>query len=293
MAATGIAEVQDQVQKFWSPMFMSELREKLMLGALVNRDYQGSIGKEGDEVTVSQINAPEGSMKTIGVDEDSFESEQLSVTEVKIKADKRAVAAFEFKDIVKIQSQLGSKDSELRQSLVFSVLRQINDYLYSLVNPLSPTHVLSGVTDFNASQLLIVRKLAAQAKWAEEKGWWLLQDPSYYNDILNAQTLTSSDYVGDEKVVVGGKVANKRFGFNILEDNSRGILKLSPASTGADVGLAFHPDFMHLVMQTEPTFEISKLHANKKFGFLMSVDLILGAKLGIDGDKKHIKIYNT
>ena len=86
---------------------------------------------------------------------------------------------------------------------------------------------------------------------------------------MNAQTLTSQDYVGGELPVIGGQIVNKRFGFNLLEDNSR----------GTDKGLFFHPDFMHLVMQMEPRSKISDLHSQKKFGYLLSVDILFGANL--------------
>jgi hypothetical protein len=105
-----------------------------------------------------------------------------------------------------------------------------------------------------------------------------LLDPSYYSDILNAQTLTSSDYVGDEAPVIGGQVVKQRYGFNLLEDNSM----------GTDKGLFFHPDFLHLVMQQEPRFKVSDLHPNKKFGYVISVDIVFGAALGINGNLKHI-----
>jgi hypothetical protein len=45
------------------------------------------------------------------------------------------------------------------------------------------------------------------------------------------------------------------------------------------------------VMQTEPTFKISDLHSQKKRGYLISVDLVFGAGLGVEGSVKHI--YNT
>lgn len=276
------ADIQSMVVEAWSDIFMQELREKLLLGGLVNKDYSGQINQLGDSVKVSQINAPDGQLKTIGVDADSFDTEALSQTQVEVKADKRAVAAYEFEDTVMLMTQLGAKDSEIRNSLLFAVSKQINDYLYTLVNPstATPDHLLTGVTDMNASQIAAIRKLAAQAKWGKDKGWWLLVDPSYYSDILNAQTLTSQDYVGGELPIVGGQVVNKRFGFNILEDDSR----------AEDFGLAFHPDFMHMVMKTQPQFKVSDLHSNKKFGFVLSVDMIFGAKLGINGNVKHIKI---
>jgi len=280
MSLTTLAAVNEQVQKFWAPMFMKELRESLLLGALVNKDYQGDIKQLGDTVYVSQINAPTGELRTAGVDADSFNSQTLSTTRVAVQANKRAVAAFEIEQLVDLQSQLGAEQSEIRDSLRFAVGQQVNNYLFSLVSPstASPDHLLNSVTDMNASQLSAIRLLAAQAKWLKDKGWYALLDPSYYSDVLNAQTLTSSDYVGAETAVVGGQVVNKRFGFNILEDNSM----------GTDKGLFFHPDFMHLVMQTEVQFKVSDMHSQKKFGYVISADVVFGAALGIDGAKKHI-----
>jgi hypothetical protein len=131
-----------------------------------------------------------------------------------------------------------------------------------------------------ASNLSAVRTLAAKAKWLQKPGWYGLLNPDYYGNLLDAQTLVSKDYVGDEAPVVGGQIANKRYGFNLFEDNSRNSAK----------GLFFHPDFLHLVMQKQPTFKVSDLHANNKFGYLVSVDMIFGAGLGIDGNKKHIYV---
>ena len=119
----------------------------------------------------------------------------------------------------------------------------------------------------------------------------MLLDPAYYSDNLNAQTLTSSDFVPDAPVV-SGQIARQRYGFNILEDNSAGIGTLAASGT-EDVCLAFHPDFMLLVMQKEPTFKVSDLHSNKQFGFVISVDMVFGAKLGIDGAKKHITVVGS
>lgn len=285
MSATTLAAVQDQIQKFWSPLFTQELREQLLLGGLVNKDYQGQIAQMGDTVRVSQINAPKGQLRTIGVDADNFETDSLVTLSIPIVANKRAVAGYKFADLVQLQSQIGSKDSEIRQSLVFAAEKQINDYLYSLVAPSAsaPAHKLTGVTAFNAAELLSVRKLAAKAKWLKNKGWWVLADPSYYNDFLGAVTLTSRDYVGQtETPVVGGQLATQRFGFNILEDNSR----------ADQTAIAFHPDFLHLVTQQAARFKISDLHSNSEFAYQITVDIIFGAAQGIGGDTKVISLKN-
>lgn len=282
MAVTGLAEVTDQIQKYWSPIFTKELRESLLLGSLVNKTYQGAIARQGDTVRVSQIAAPSGQLLTVGVDADSFSSEAISTSYVDIKADKRAVAAYEFQDLVELQSQISQQNPEVMEALRFAIAKQVNDYLYTLVAPSSsaPDHTITGVSDFNASQLASARTLAAQAKWRQEPGWYCLLDPVYYSDILNATTLTSSDYGAADAPVISGQMALKRFGWNILEDNSR----------STDTALLFHPDFMHMVMQQEVQVKLSDLHSQKRFGVLMSVDMVFGAKLGIDGDNKHITV---
>lgn len=291
MPVTGINEVQANVQEFWSELFMQELREDLLLGAFLNKDYDGEIKQKGDTVKVSQINAAAGTNKTAGTDADTFETELLSTTQISIEADKRAVGAYEFDDLSQIQSQIGNKDSEIRASLLFAVQKQINNYLYSLVAPIvaAPDHVLTGVTDFNASQLSIVRNKASKAKWMKNKPWWLLADPDFYGNMTDDATLMSSDYGATDAPMISGQISLKRKGFNILEDNSDGILTLG-VDAAENKAIAFHPDFMHLVMQTVPTFQVSSQHANKRFGFIISADVVYGAKQGIDGDKKVITI---
>jgi hypothetical protein len=291
---TKVSDLNEQVQKFWSPLFTKELKEATLLPSLVNKEYQGSISRGGDTVYVSQISRPSAQIRNIGVDSDSFDSEKVVTTRIGIQANKRLVSAFEVEDLVDLQTQIESGSPEIRRVLLEAIELKLNEYVYSFVAPSAsaPDHILSGVANFDASQLLSVRALASQAKWMKEKGFWLLLDPSYMNDVLGAQTLTSKDFIDGEAPVIGGQIANKRFGFNILEDNSAGMRQISPTNASSDLGLAFHPDFMHLVMG-EPRFKISDQHAGKKFGYVISVDMWVGGALGIDGNVKHISIYNS
>jgi hypothetical protein len=286
MSTTDIGVVANQIQKFWAPIFTKELREQTLLPGLVSKDYQGEIKQQGDTVYVSQINAPTGSLKTIGTDPSTFDSEQLSTTRISIAANKRAVAAFEFDDLSQLQSQIGAQDSEIRNALKFAVEKQLNDYLYSLVAPGSGLALTSKST-MDAAQIIAIRTLAAQKKWDNLKPWYLLVDPGYNSDILSAATLTSRDYVDGDTPVVAGQVATKRFNFNILEDNSR---PGNSHTAGQKFGLAFHPDFLCLCMQQEVRFKLSDLHSQKKFGYVLSVDMIFGAGLGVSGASKHISV---
>jgi hypothetical protein len=283
MSTTHLSDVENQINETWAPIFAKELREATLLAGLVNKDYQGVISSAGgDTVRVSQINAPTGENRTVGVDADQFTSQKMTTSQVAVTADRRAVASFTVADLVYLQSQIGQKDSEVREALMSSLREVINDYLYSLVSPSTsaPDHTTTGVTDFQSSHLAAVRVLASQAKWDKLKPWYGLLDPQYYGDALDDSVLAHGDYNGGEPTIIQGQIALPRYGFNLLEDNSR----------SADQGLFFHPDFMYLVMQTQPTFKISDLHVVNQFGFKISVDCVYGAKLGIDGNKKHITV---
>jgi len=296
MSMTLATELENQAQKFWAPIFKDELMEATLLPSLVNKDYQGTITRGGDTAYVSMINRPTAERKTKGAGADSFSSQKLTTERVGIVADQRITASFELEDLVDLQTQLGSADgqSKIRRVLEESIAIELNNYLYSKVAPSAsaPDHILSGVTTMDATQLIAIRQLAAKAKWMQEGGWFMLADPEYYGSLLSQQTLVSGDYVGDDRPVIGGQIANRRFGFNILEDNSNGLLSLSPASAGGKCALAFHPDFLYLVMG-DAQFKVSSLHSNKQHGYLVSVDMWCGAALGIEGNVKHIQIYNT
>ncbi len=291
---TRMSDIADQVKKYWGPIGINKLKQDTLLPSLVSKDYEGTLQNEGDTVYVSEVNVPTATTKTTGEGEDSFESTKVSTTRVEIKANKTITAAYELQSLTQIESQIKLENSAIRESLMQSLEIALNEYLYSLVAPSTsaPDHSVNGVSDFNATALLNVRKLASAARWAKDGNWFGLLDPSYYNDMLNAQTMTSGDYVGDQPVI-NGQMATKRFGFNLLEDNSDAILKLSPALAGADVGLFFHKDFMHLVMPQSITFKLSDLHANKQHGYLLSAHIVCGAALGCNGSKKHIVNYNT
>lgn len=279
MAQTTLTEVADQIQKYWSPVFTKRLRESLLLGGLVNKDYVGAIKEQGDTVRVSSVVDMTGQLLTVGTNADAFTPEALSTQYVDIKVDKRAVASVEFTSTAQLQSQLSQNNPAVMDALMFAMNKQINTHLYSLVSPsvAAPDHVLNSVTDMNASQLAAIRLLSAQAKWPDSPKYALV-DPSYCNDLLAATTLVSGDYGANDAPLIGGKLGLNRFGFTIFEDTSKAV----------DTGLFFTPDFMHMVMQSEVQVKVSDLHSNYKFATVLSVDVLFGGKLGIQGAVKHI-----
>lgn len=279
---TNLAQVNDQIQKYWAPVFTQELREQLLLGALVNKSYQGDLKQGGDTVYVSQLAAVTGELKDVGVDADTFGSEQMSLSRIAIVADKRAVASYKVADLVAIQSQLDQGKPEILESLRFAVSKKMNDHLYSLVSPSAsaPDHIVNSVTTFDLSTLQTVHKLANEAKWPMDGQWYGLLSPKYYADLLGVTSATSNDFGASDAAVISGQIALKRFGFSIVGDNSR----------SGSQALFLHPSFMHMVMQSEVQLKVSDLHSQNQFGYVISADVIFGAKQAVDGNIRCIKV---
>lgn len=277
MSMTGLAEVADQIQKFWSPIFVPELRQSNPLIELVSKQYEGAIQKGGDTVRVSQIVKVPATRKTIGAaGYNSFDSNTLQTRYVDVKADQIITAAVEISTLAELQSQIGAQQSTIREALMAGVRENINTFLYGKVAPAAAHEVIA--SDINKATLIDLRTLASKAKLPTGNRFGLIS-PEYWATLLNDNTLTSADYV-DDKPVVGGQAGLNRMGFQMFEDDSR----------DGKTALFFNPDFLHFVMQMQPEFKVSDLHANKQHGYLLSVSLVCGAAQGIEGDKKHLTV---
>lgn len=271
-------------QTFWSPIFEKELRENTLWPGLLNDpNYTMETVKGGDTVKISKINKPTSTIRTIGTDADSFSTNILESVPTDLVVNKRCVSAYEFEDLAILMSQLEQKDSEIREALLADVREQANDWLKSLIVPsaATPDHVINSVTDFDSTVLSQVRTLAAQAKWrASGQPWYLLASPDYYSEMLDDTVLSSANTLGiGQSPILDGMFQFKRYGFNIAEDDSLAV----------EEAYAFIPSFMKTILGSA-RFKLSDLHAQGKFGFVLSVDFPMGA-VQLD-DERVISIAN-
>lgn len=272
------------VQTFWAPIIEKELRERtLWTGLLQDPNYTMDKVRGGDTYKISRINKPSSTIRTIGTDADSFETNILSSTQVDLVVNKRCVSAFEFEDLGILMSQLEQEDSQIREALLADVREQANNWVKSLISPSAsaPAHVLTSVADLNFAQLSAIRTLGATAKWKSSgEPWYLVADPSYYSDLLDDTSINQANTMGTStSPVLEGMFNFKRMGFNIVEDDS----------LATDKAYAFIPSFQKVIMG-QPRFKISDLHAQKKMGFLISVDFPMGAVQ--QDDERVISIAN-
>ena len=273
-----VDEVLGLVQTFWSPLVDKELRaDNLFLDILTRNNQNVEELKGGDTLKLHFLNKPTSTIRSLGTNADSFESNVLTSTSIDLVVNKRAVSSYTFEDLAILLSQLEQEDSEIRMALLDDVSTQINDHLKSLISPStsSPDNTVAGVSDFVLAQLSVVRQRASLAKWWRKEPWYLALSPQYNSDLLDEVSASDSSKTGDgvSPLVGGYWDGYKRMNFNIYEDNS--LTGLTVANDG-DHGIAFLPSFMKVAIGT-PRFLLSSRHANFKFEYVLSVDVPVGA----------------
>lgn len=280
---TNLADVAEQVKKYWAPMSTSQLVQSNKLVGVVNKDYEGSIANEGDTVYVSMIKPMSASIKTIGVDADVYSPGKIQTVRTAITCDKVIEASVRLGSLVELQSQLNSGSPKLREAMVQAMSDALNAYLWSFVKSsvVNGTTGVTGCATFSKTQLRQARVYAGAKKWVKGN-WYGFLDPSYWGDLGIDDVLARNDYVGNTPIT-NPQDFRSLLGFNLTEDNS-----LATAQ-----GLFFHSDFLYFVMQQGSTWKVSDLHSQEKRGLHLSCEMVVGAKKNVfNGDDLHYPVYN-
>jgi hypothetical protein len=263
---SGKTELDFLIPEIWSSMMYAELRNSIMFANTFSRQYEGEIRNVGDTVKVNQLVAPEGEIITN--DKLQFSSSTMQINQDSIIANKRASAAFEITDLAAMQSL--EFQNEAREALVYAIrLKMEEDILSALIPSASnPDHQISpaSASSLASADLGAIRTLLSAAKVPLDNRQLFLA-PSYYGDLLSVTQVTSTDFVSGNSAQSG--VVSSFMGFRIMEHNL----------LGADIGFAIHPSALQLVMQQEVRVKLSDLHAQNKYGYLLSADLVYGYKL--------------
>lgn len=258
-------DLANMIPTAWSSLIYAELRNRIAYLNLFSRDYEGEIKNKGDTVKVNQILAPNGEILTD--DKDSFNPEELNIDQFEIKADRRAVASFEITDMAKLQSL--DFQLEVMNALTYSIQLQMEKDIQSIMVPsaANPDHALAALigASFDVPDVVALRTLLSTAKVGPDR--YLALSPTFYGSLMQKGMVVGSDY-GTINDLMEGDV-KKLAGFKIFEHD------LETGSTAR----AFHPSAVQLVMQTGINVKVSDLHGQKKFGYLVSADIVYGRKL--------------
>lgn len=275
MGVNGVTELSNMIPEIWSPRIYAELRNSIAFANYFSREYEGEIRNVGDTVKVQQIVAPTAEILTD--DKQQFASSDMQINQISIVANKRASAAFEFTDL----SQLQSLDfqAEAQNALVYAIRKKMEQDLISALVPSAsnPDHQIgpAAASALAAVDLASMRTLLSAALVPVENRALFLA-PSYYGDLMTSTQIMSRDFTAGNSSQAG--VIDSFMGFRIMEHNL----------LDADVGFACHPSALLLVMQQDIRVKVSDLHSQKKYGYLISADMVYGYTLA--DNKRLVKI---
>lgn len=266
MSVSTVSSMGNLVPEVFSANIYDELRNRIAFMNLFSREYEGEIRGLGDVVRVSQIVAPEGEI--LSSETQSFSSSQMQVNNLSITVNKRASASFEFSDLAQLQSLSFQQDAQ--EALVYSIRKKIEEDIIDALVPSAsaPDHQIApaSASDFAAADISSARTLLSEALVPAENRAFMLS-PSYYGDLLTKTQLMSRDFNNTNSSAEG--VIDAFLGFTIMEHNL----------LAADTGIAVHPSALPMVMQQDVRVKVSDLHAQNKYGFLLSADIVYGFSL--------------
>jgi hypothetical protein len=275
-----LAQIQEQVAKYWVPVYNQELRCKEILPALIPR-VQMPDAVKGDTIYVSEVKDLAGDLRALS--DCSFESEALQVERVAIPCDQRAYAALKFCDVVELQTALSLENAQVRMAMMNGMLGQINSHLYGQIvcNTINAT-----VPSFDADQITTLTKQADDLCWPENDRW-LLVDSQYKKDMLDSAILTNSDFGAADSPVIGGTFVLQRYGWNIVFDNTAPF-KASLNAGQPGVALAYTSGFLLMCEGYANRVKMSDSHSSCEWALNATVDTIFGAAPGTAGADKCI-----
>jgi len=265
---TGKTELQNLIPTVWSTQMYDELRAKLKLGSFFMRDYEGEIRNAGDTVKVNQIAAPTGENIEFGVGNTlDINSEAVTVNQFEVKADRLATASFQIENLAQLQSL--EFQAQAREALVYAVMKQMEDHIESLIVPAVAQDIAPTVaSDLNVGDVAELRRLLSSSK-VPTQNRALFLDVNYYSDIIQKTAFASSDFIPAGSPTATGEFSSPIYGFAVGECDG----------FAADLGYAAHPSAMAHVMQSSMTVKLSDMHGAGKRAFLLTAEILFGAKL--------------
>lgn len=263
--ADGVTAFADLIPEIWSSKMYSELRKNLVFANLFSRDYEGELRK-GDIIRINQWVAPTAEL--VDSDLNQFNTTAIDTNQLTITVDKTVSVAHEITDLAELQSL--SFQDELRAGMVYALAKKLDDILITSLVPSAsnPDHDIAPTTTLvlAAADFVTARKLLSLQSVPETDRFWVA-DPVHYSTLLDETQFMSKDFLGVSSAE--SSPITRFLGFNLQESSN----------LGASISYAGHKSALQLIMQRSPRVQISNQHPNRKYGWIISMDMSFGYKL--------------
>ncbi len=227
------------IPTLWSARLLAHLDKSLVLGNLVNRDYEGEIKNFGDRVKINQIADVTVKDYIKGTDI-TYDAADGAPTELVI--DQQKYFALAVDDVDKAQANIALLDRSLERAS-YALRDVIDQRVASHAKDAGTTLTVADIADpAQAYDSIVSMSVSLDEKNVPKKDRWLVIPPWFYGMLQKDERFVSSGTAESEARLTGGLVGSAA-GFRIYESNnlvtvkSSGVVSIM-AGTNAAISLA-------------------------------------------------------
>lgn len=263
MTTTELAAV---IPETWSSKWYDTLLTDPVLVDSVARDYEGEISALGDTVNVTQFNEVEA----VEIAENEAVSAQSS-TPTNIQLIVNKMVAYDYIVTTRADKQSLNHVNALRNNVMHAILKKMQAIMLALIVPSAsaPDHQIaydSGTT-LALADMLGAKELLDGANVPDDGSRCMITDAPQWNDVFNITGFTSRDYIPAGSPLSSGSLPTPILGF-----------KAKLSTVAANKSYFFHPSFMQLAVQQQPSVEVFNMGAEGKRALRVNTTVLFGVK---------------
>lgn len=233
--------VSEAIVKVFAANALPILRERLMMGRLVNRNFENMISERGDTVNVPLIPAMTASRISQG---GSVTTQSPNLGNVPITLTTHVESSFKIPDVVKAIKG-GDIVSKYLAPAIIAVANTIEQDLFNLYADLTANAAV-GSAGSNLTEAVVDSAETAlfNAKVDESTPRWMAVTAAQYGVLRQLERFSQEDKIGSGDAIITGQVGTLK-GFNVFRHH------FVPVTSGPDTdhNIAFTPDTFALVMR--------------------------------------------
>lgn len=215
------------IPTFWETNLAVALRKRLVYAGpgIVNRNYEGTIKKAGDTVTVTSIGDPTIADYVPNVT--VITPEELTDAQRTMKIDQAKYFAFKVEDIEQAQAA-GAVMPEAISRAGYKLALTVDSYVASLYTQANTANVLTAVTSFGSTnaekaerayQVLVDLKTRMGETDIPDEGRYVIVPEWFHSLLLHSPLFVSAEKYGSNTVLMNGEVG-RALNFTILKSNN-------------------------------------------------------------------------
>jgi hypothetical protein len=208
--------------EIWAAEILVALRNSLVYGGLVNRDYEGLISQAGDTVKITSFNDPAVRNYTKN---SNITWDLLTDTQQSLVVDQADYFAFTVDDVDKRQA-LGGFVEKAAQGAAYNLVKEADTYVADLMiasadgsaNDIGAV-AIDGSSVKAYDDLLLPLRTAMVRSNVPASGRWVVVPPEVYGQLLLDDRFIRADAVGNAQGLREGFVG-RAAGFDVFESNT-------------------------------------------------------------------------